>query len=192
MPTWGPQHWAFLLAILGILLLFAEVLIPSAGVIFITAIACLAGAVFCAWQAWWVSDPGYFWGFVGGLAVTLPMAGYWMLKLWERVLFRADEAEQQMTKTSPTGELKLLIGKKGRTVSPLMPAGIVVVDGARIHASSEGMIVDRDQPIRVIGVRSNRLIVRAIDADDTRDADLDTVDNEPAADDPLDFDVSEE
>jgi membrane-bound ClpP family serine protease len=191
MGTWGPQHWAFLLAIIGILLLFGEVLIPSAGAIFVTAIACLAGSVFCAWQAWWTTDPGYFWGFVAGLAITLPMAGYWMLKLWERILFRADEADQQMTKTSPTEELKLLIGKWGRTVSPLMPAGIVVVDGERIHASSEGMIIDRDEPIRVVGVRSSRLIVRVVDAEELRDADLDTGLDDADGDEPLDFDVSE-
>ncbi len=191
MSAWGPQHWAFLLAIIGMLLLFGEVLIPSAGAIFVTAIACLAASVFCAWQAWWETSPGYFWGFVAGLAITLPMAGYWMLKLWERILFRADDAERQLTKTSPAGELKLLIGKQGRTVSPLMPAGIVVVDGERIHASSEGMIVERDEPIRVVGVRSNRLIVRVIDPNEIRDADLETGLEDADSDEPLDFNVSE-
>lgn len=196
MSTWGPQHWAFLLGILGILLLFAEVLIPSAGMIFLSAVACLAGAVLCAWQAWWETDRMYFWWFVGGLAIILPMAGYWMLKLWERMLFRADEAEQQMTRPSPDAELWPLVGKTGRTVTPLMPSGIVVIDGERIHASSEGMIVERDQPVRVIDVRSNRLVVR-VDDPNTRPA----TDLEPGNDlaktdvdeeGPLDFDVSEE
>ena len=67
MPTWGPQHWAFLLAIIGILLLFGEVLIPSAGVIFITAIACLAGCRVLRLAGVVDQRPGLLLGVCGGI-----------------------------------------------------------------------------------------------------------------------------
>ncbi len=187
----SPEMWAFLLVFLGICFFFLEVLIPSGGMIFIVGFACMAGAVYCAWDAWWVSHPGYFWTYMGGLAIALPVVGFWVLRLWERVILDADAEELQLTRSSPDSELQELIGKSGRTVTPLMPAGIVQVEGERVHASSEGMIVERDQPVKVIDVRGNRLVVRVADSptqsssDEFADLDSDLDDK------PLDFEVSE-
>ncbi len=182
--------WAFLLAFLGVCFLFLEVLIPSGGLIFIVALSCLGGAVYCAWDAWWDSHPGYFGAYIAGMAISLPVIGIWVFRLWERVILRADEEELQMTRSNPGAELLPLVGKSGRTVTPLTPAGIVQIDGERIHASSEGMIVERDQPVTVVDVRSNRLVVRYNDPATHPPTDQ-FADASGTDDEPLDFDVSE-
>jgi membrane-bound ClpP family serine protease len=65
--------WAFLLLAVGVTLLIAEVFIPSGGIISILSTLSLLGAIICAWQAWWGTSQGYFWGFLAGMALLLPV-----------------------------------------------------------------------------------------------------------------------
>src|SRR6266436_1419649 len=66
--------WAFLLLTVGVTLLIAEVFIPSGGIISVLSTLSLIGAIVCAWQAWWGTSQGSFWGFLAGMAVILPLA----------------------------------------------------------------------------------------------------------------------
>ena len=54
------------------------------------------------------------------------------------------------------------IGKRGRTTSPLRPAGIADIEGARVDVVSEGDMIDPDTPIEVTRVDGNRIVVRRI------------------------------
>lgn len=63
--------------------------------------------------------------------------------------------------SAPESDARLL-GKTGLTSSPLRPAGIAEIDGQRVDVVSEGELIDAGQPIEVIRVDGNRIVVRGI------------------------------
>jgi membrane-bound serine protease (ClpP class) len=52
------------------------------------------------------------------------------------------------------------LGKDGTTATPLRPAGIAYLDGERVDVVSEGEFIEAGQPIDVIRVDGNRIVVR--------------------------------
>ncbi len=54
------------------------------------------------------------------------------------------------------------IGKRGRASSPLRPAGIADIEGARVDVVSEGELIEPGTPIEVMRVDGNRIVVRQI------------------------------
>lgn len=54
------------------------------------------------------------------------------------------------------------LGKRGRASSPLRPAGIADIEGARVDVVSEGEMIDPGTPIEVTRVDGNRIVVRQI------------------------------
>jgi membrane-bound serine protease (ClpP class) len=61
--------------------------------------------------------------------------------------------------SAPESDLRWL-GKRGRTTSPLRPAGIAEIEGERVDVVSEGDLIDPETPIEVIRVDGNRIVVR--------------------------------
>lgn len=53
------------------------------------------------------------------------------------------------------------VGAAGRALSPLRPAGKILVDGRELHAVTEGAFLDEGTAVRVIRVEGNRIVVRA-------------------------------
>jgi len=55
-----------------------------------------------------------------------------------------------------------LLGRTGQASTPLHPAGIAEIDGARVDVVSTGEPIDAGQAIEVVRVDGNRVVVRAI------------------------------
>jgi membrane-bound serine protease (ClpP class) len=188
--------WAFLLLTIGIALLVAEVFIPSGGVISILSTLSLAGAVTCAWLAWWSTNQAAFWGFVSGMALLLPVVAVAAFYVWpntpigKRAFLEVPAPHEVASFVEQEERHRQMVGKIGETVTALNPAGIVRIDGHRVHCQSEGMILDAGTPVRVISARANSVVVRRIDPS-ALEARPEMPDQpHPAADDPLDFDLS--
>ncbi len=62
-------------------------------------------------------------------------------------------------------KLNSLIGKHGKTLSTLMPGGLVELDGERFHCESQGMVIEAQETVEVIQIRGNRLVVRPFRGD---------------------------
>lgn len=52
------------------------------------------------------------------------------------------------------------MGRSGTAISPLRPAGIADIDGARVDVVSDGAFIDAGTPIEVTRVDGNRIVVR--------------------------------
>jgi membrane-bound serine protease (ClpP class) len=188
--------WAFLLLTVGVTLLIAEVFIPSGGIISVLSTLSLIGAIVCAWQAWWGTSQGSFWGFLAGMAVILPLAIATAFYVWpstpigKRAILEAPAPHEVASFVEQEEKHRQMVGKIGETVTMLNPSGIVRIDGHRVHCQSEGVILDAGTPVRVISARSNSVTVRRIDPN-SPEAQPDAADpRRPAADEPLDFDLS--
>lgn len=63
------------------------------------------------------------------------------------------------------GDLKYFIGRSGRAVCALRPAGIAEFDGVKLNVVSDGEFISENSPVRVERVEGNRIVVRRLDAD---------------------------
>jgi membrane-bound serine protease (ClpP class) len=54
------------------------------------------------------------------------------------------------------------LGKSGTAVSPLRPAGIAHLDGERVDVVSDGEFIEAGDPIHVVRVDGNRIVVRRL------------------------------
>lgn len=57
-------------------------------------------------------------------------------------------------------DMQALVGRKGRTMSVLRPAGIGDFDGVRLNVVTEGGYIDREMPIEIVRVDGARIVVR--------------------------------
>ena len=183
--------FAILLLIAGIGILTAEVFIPSGGLLGIVTFVTLIISLMFAYRAWGTSHPAVFWVFCGVLLLLVPMAlggAFYVLPrtaLGRRVLLEAPKSEELTPFTKETDRLTKLIGRFGKAVTPLVPGGMVLLDGERLHAFSEGMIVESGRSVEILEVRGTRLLVRPGEPS----ANNDPFTAEATAARPLDFDI---
>jgi membrane-bound serine protease (ClpP class) len=57
------------------------------------------------------------------------------------------------------------LGRTGTALSPLRPAGIADIDGARVDVVSDGDFIEAGTPILVTRVDGNRIVVRRSPSD---------------------------
>ncbi|GAB4136000.1 MAG: hypothetical protein Tsb009_02830 [Planctomycetaceae bacterium] len=158
-------NFAILLLIVGLVLLVAEIFIPSGGMILISALVCLAGSVWCAWKAW-ADTPVYWWTYLATVVVAIPASLWAMLTIFprtsmgKRVLLEPPSPEEVSGYTDDYERLKSMVDKTGRTATLLNPGGIVLIDGERIHCESEGMLIEPGVDVIVTRVKGNDLVVR--------------------------------
>lgn len=59
-------------------------------------------------------------------------------------------------------ELTALVGKSGKAVTPLRPAGVALINGQRVDIVTQGEFVEPETEIEVIQVEGSRVIVRSL------------------------------
>jgi membrane-bound ClpP family serine protease len=156
---------AYVLIAIGIVLLVAELFIPTGGVCFLlSAFFDIAG----------ISLIFFYGSTMNGIIalvsifVIVPILLSTLFYLWPQWLWGSrliPKAEDNMTVANMPAntQLERLKGRIGRTVSPLRPAGIVEFEGKRIDCVTEGMMIDANQWVRCIEAKAGRVIVRQID-----------------------------
>ncbi len=158
--------FAVLLFLAGLAVLVTEVFIPSGGVLAIITTCLLISSVFCAYAAWYERMPLVFGGFVGLVVLAVPTAlgsAFYILpqtKAGKRALLEAPDLAAVEPFPTETARLRKLIGQFGTTASLLNPGGLVIVQHERLHATSEGLIIDPKSSVEIIDVRGTRIVVR--------------------------------
>lgn len=186
-----PQILAFVLLACGIILIFAELFIPSGGIIAVFSAACIGGAIYSAYQAWYGSDPIYFWTYVGSVIVLVPGSLLGVFRLLTRSAFGnrvllAGPTEEEVTPYQRESEhLSSLIGKRGTALNLMTPGGLVRVGDERLHAISSGLMIEPNTEVEVIAVRGTRVVVEPVH-EPGRDLDPAAEFEENDVEDPLD------
>jgi membrane-bound serine protease (ClpP class) len=158
---------AYLLIVLGLALLVAEVFIPSGGLCALTSCACiLAGVV----MTFIYGDSSTGMATLLGVFVAVPALAALMLYLWPRTPMgrRLILPDQDATVANlPVNlELETLRGRYGRAASDLRPAGAVDFDGRRVDVITEGMMVPAGSWVRCVEVKAGKVVVRPVDKPD--------------------------
>ena len=171
---WG--HWLvqlagwgeLLLALLGVALLVLELLvIPGFGLAGIAGILALFAALVMS-VIGSGATPEFFMLAGGRMLLSLLVAlvaSFALLRFMPRLPFGRQLILHSGLGTghehgsAPASDLRWL-GKHGRTTSPLRPAGIAEIEGARVDVVSEGGMIEPGTPIEVTRVDGNRIVVR--------------------------------
>ncbi|MBI1311477.1 hypothetical protein GC176_09230 [bacterium] len=155
-----------LLVTVGLAALVGELMIPSAGILTVVALGCLGGSAWCAWQAWYAKgNLVAWWSYVGAVLFLMPTAISATLYILPRTsfgqeLFAAPQSAEELTPFQDEGQkLHSLINQHGHTQNLFSPGGMVQIGRDRFHAESEGMMIDPDTEVVVVGVKGNRLVV---------------------------------
>ncbi|HMJ90765.1 MAG TPA: NfeD family protein [Candidatus Acidoferrum sp.] len=55
-----------------------------------------------------------------------------------------------------------LLHQTGSALTPLRPSGTALINGQRVDVVTEGAMIDRDTPVKVIAIEGMRVVVRAL------------------------------
>ena len=173
---WG--HWLvqlvgweeLLLVAVGVILLTIEIFVtPGFGATGVLGIAALVGGLALS-----LVGAGATWAVIvtalGRVAVSLLLAIAAALALlrflprlpFGRRLVLATELTAREGFASAPETDRAWLGKRGTVASPLRPAGIADIEGERVDVVSDGEFIDAGDPITVVRVDGNRIVVRRL------------------------------
>jgi membrane-bound serine protease (ClpP class) len=173
---WG--HWLvqlagweeLLLVGLGLVLLALELfVIPGFGVAGIVGILAFAGGLTLS-----LIGAGTTWDVVVdavgrvALSALLALAAFAVLMRFlprlpvgHRLIL--DTALAALTGAAPEAQGdERWLGKRGTTTSPLRPAGVADFEGERVDVVSRGEYIEAGEPIEVVRIDGNRIVVRRV------------------------------
>ncbi len=143
------------LLLVGAVLLVAESVLPGmiAGIV---GCCCLIAAVVESYVKFGAHTGNLVLiGVLAGLA-----AGFW---LWVKYFPESRLARMFISK-QVSGEIGTerpeLLERTGTALTPLRPAGTVLIEGKRVDVVTEGQMIERGKPVRVVAVEGLRVVVR--------------------------------
>lgn len=145
------------------MLLVAEVFVPSAGLLIMLSLACLAGGIFIFFK----HSPAAGWFGVAIAIVMIPavLAGAYKIFPHTRIgknILLAPPEKQAGEAIPDTDELKGLLGTTGTVITTMRPVGMCDIAGRRLECIAEGGFVEKGKKIKVIKVESTQVTVRVI------------------------------
>ncbi len=181
MGSLDPIAWAILLTIAGCGLLVLEVFLPSGGVLSVLSLASFISGILLAF---------YSGGITTGLSfvvvvlvagpVSLGLAFYYLPRTrLGKVLLGEVPTEEEVAPDDPR---RTLLGKFGVARTKMLPSGSVEIDNQMIDAVARGAAIDPGQPVQVVEVSANRVVVQLARQ---RPPESTEGEQKPEADDPL-------
>lgn len=153
---WGAVLWF----ILGLILVFLEILVFPGG------IAGLFGAGLMFWSVFLVAPTVH--DAIVSIAISSFGTGliFWMgfryltkRNLWSKMILK-DRQRNKEGYQAPQADLIQLLNLEGVTITPLRPSGTADFAGRRVDVVSEGEFIPSDVRVKVIMVEGTRVVVR--------------------------------
>ena len=146
-----------ILQLVGVVVIIAEIILPSGGILSIVALAVFGYSLFIVFSE--ISMTVGF-AFVAADLILIPVLVIVGLKLLARspvTLRKTLSREEGVSSQSP--ELGSYIDMQGTAVTDLRPAGTAVIDGKRVDVVTRGDYIEKDSAIIVTAVTGNQIIV---------------------------------
>ena len=150
---------ALILLVVGIILLVIEVFAPG-GILGFIGIGAIVGSLFMT-----TDDVGHMSMSIAIALVLTIIVSVILFKTigLEKGIFRHVILREATTTEggyiSNVNRLDL-IGKEGKTVTPLRPAGTAIFDGERLDVVSEGAYISADVDVKIVKTEGSRVVVR--------------------------------
>jgi membrane-bound serine protease (ClpP class) len=150
----GSELWIVLLFALGLSLIVAEIFLVGV-VLGLIGLTCMLVSIYFGFE----KSAGLGWTLVAIAAASVPGLAFVWVKVINRVLAMKFT---QAGYTSAQMQYKDLVGQEGVALTSLRPAGMARFGDKKVDVVSEGEQVEPDSRVRVIEVKGNRVVVRAV------------------------------
>jgi membrane-bound serine protease (ClpP class) len=136
----------------GLAMIIAEVFLPG-GLLGVAGAIALVVSIYLGFNEY-----GLWVGLIQlGITVTvIPLAFFYGLKR----LSLSSSLKTEDGFISSKAELEKLTDKEGVAITNLRPAGIALIDGRKVDVVTEGSMIDKNTPVKVISVEGVKIIVR--------------------------------
>ena len=163
---WGSQYTRGLVEfyhiavfLVGVLMIIVEILLPTVGLLAGLGVAAMLYSIVLALGG----DIGALAAL--GIALAISVAVFLLVvarlpssRLWNKlVLHNSSRTEEGYVSTVGAVDL---IGKMGKVLTELRPAGTVHIDGRPVDVVSEGAFIEKGTRVVVLSVSGSRVVVR--------------------------------
>ena len=150
-----------ILQLVGVVVVIAEVILPSGGILSIVALGAFGYSLFVVFSE--ISKTIGF-VFVAADLVLIPVLVIVGLKLLAKspVTLRKTLSREKGVSSQPS-DLDSYIDMQGTAVTDLRPAGKAIINGRRVDVVTRGEYFEKDATIIVTAVTGNQIIVRKKD-----------------------------
>jgi len=145
-----------LLLLVGSLLIGVEIFVPGAVAGALGGIALFTAVI----VAFTVSVKCGFWILFGVVFLTILTVIMWIRLFPRTAIGQKMTLNESGTVFKAGASRESLAGKAGVTLSQLRPAGYADIEGKREDVITEGGIIEQGQPVTVVKVEGNRIVVR--------------------------------
>ncbi len=152
-----PYILPILLQVIGILVIIAEIFIPSLGLLTAIALSVFFYSLYIVYTSISTTAGMVLAGLDIVMVPVLLIVGMKILARSPLALKR--ELSKQDGVVSQKEDPKAYINMKGRSVTDLRPAGMAEINSQRVDVVTDGEYIDADTPIVVTDVSGNRIIV---------------------------------
>ena len=147
--------WIVVLAILGLVMIFAEILMPGFGLFGILGTISLFGSLVLTYKIY-------------GLVTFLIMLAAVVIVFFAMVLLAKQSGlynkvvlkDKQEAKDFDESVLQGLLGQVGITHSTLRPFGVAEIDGKMVDVCSQGDFIDRGEKVQVVQIMGKTVVVK--------------------------------
>lgn len=148
--------WIVVLAILGLVMLFAEILMPGFGLFGILGTISLFGSLILTYRLYGMVT---FLVMLAAVVVIFFAMVYVAKKsgLYNKVILK----DKQEAKDFDESVLQGLLGQVGTTQSTLRPFGVAEFDGKLVDVCSQGDFIDRGEKVQVVQIAGKTVTVKA-------------------------------
>jgi len=151
------------LAAAGVAAILVEFFVPSLGLIGLGGLGCLIASIVIVFRRLGNAAGAIY---LTATVILVPALMVLYFKLFPRSflgrwLINQDRQEREKGYTAYSPEsCERLQGREGVSLTVLRPAGAARIDGQKYSVVTEGDFIEKDQPVKVIKVEGNRIVVR--------------------------------
>ena len=148
---------------LGVLLLFIEIaLLPGFGAAGIPGLVLIVAGIGLVWMQFGLRTGLTYASATVALTVPLAILGLWLFQRTGlgRSFILNIAANRTDGFQAPPQELVNLVGKSGKSITPLRPAGAALINDQRVDVVTLGDFIEAEVEVEVILVEGSRVVVR--------------------------------
>jgi membrane-bound serine protease (ClpP class) len=162
MPMSSALHLPVILQLIGVLVIIAEIILPSGGILSLLATGLFGYSLYLVFTHI-SSSAGLV--FITADLILIPVLVYFGIKFLAKspVTLRARLAKEDGV-TSQSPEQEEFLGSKGRALTDLRPSGVALIDEERVDVVTRGEYIEKHTDIVVITVSGNQIVVKQIDS----------------------------
>jgi membrane-bound serine protease (ClpP class) len=158
--------YAALAFIIGLGLLLLELLvIPGFGIAGVSGIMLMLGGIVFIFGKSYELMTAVFWlstSFIATVALGIGLMYMIPRTRTGKGFILSTELEKRLGYQASSESLKDYIGREGVALTPLRPAGAVIIGESRLDVVTEGGFIDKNTPIKVVKVEGAQLVVREV------------------------------